>query len=238
MTRLFLLFVAVSLCLASEPGEWHSLLQKDSFDGWRSPSGETELAGAWTLRGGVLTVKPYVHRRTDLWSVDNYENFELEWEWKAAKAANSGVKYWVRSAATLVIEEENKKFRAIASPSAAQPGEITLEYTVGLEYQMADDAHEPDSLKRKESRAGGLYSIFPPEPEAVKPHGQWNRSRLVVRDGRFEHWLNGKRVLAYDLAMLETKISGRRLGFQRNAPIALQYHQTVVSFRKMRVRRF
>lgn len=229
-----------AVCIAAEPGPWRTLLQKDSFAGWCSPSGETDLNGAWSIRRGVLTVKPYVQHRTDLWSVDDYENFELEWEWKAAKAANSGVKYWVGSATTLVIEEEDKKFRAVSGPHAAQPNEITLEYSIGLEYQMADDAHEPASLKRKDSRAGGLYSIFPPEPEAVKPYGQWNRSRLVVRNGRFEHWLNGQRVLEYDIAKLEAKTKARpnfTIG-KRGGPIALQYHQTVVSFRRMRVRRW
>jgi hypothetical protein len=236
--RCALLLVIASATIAAEPGPWRTLLAKDSFAGWRSPSGETDLEGAWTIHGGVLTVKPYVHRRTDLWSVDDYENFELEWEWKAAKAANSGVKYWVRSATTLVIVEENEKFRPIAGPRAAQPNEVTLEYSTGLEYQMADDAHEPTSLIRRDSRAGGLYSVFPPEPEAVKPHGQWNRSRILVRDGRFEHWLNGQRVLAYDLAKLEAQTKGRPSFFKRGGPIALQYHQTVVSFRRMRVRRW
>jgi hypothetical protein len=237
--RFSLLLAVASVCLAAEPGPWRGLLQKDSFAGWRSPSGQTDLDGAWTISHGVLTVKPYVHRRSDLWSAEEYEDFELEWEWNATKAANSGIKYWVHHATTLVIEEENKKFRPIPGPRAAQAGEITLEYSTGLEYQMADDAHEPDSLKRKDSRAGGLYSVFPPEPEAVKPHGHWNHSRILVRDGHFEHWLNGQRVLAYDLATLEAKLTGRRnLAFKRGGPIALQYHQTIVSFRKMRIRRW
>ncbi|MEO7653496.1 MAG: DUF1080 domain-containing protein [Bryobacteraceae bacterium] len=162
------LYLAVaSVCIAAEPGPWRTLLQEDSFDGWRSPSGETDLAGAWTIRGGVLTVKPYVQRRTDIWSVDNYENFELEWEWKADKAANSGIKYWVRNATTLVIEEENKRFRAISSPGAAKPGEITTEYITGLEYQMADDAHEPDSLKRKDHAPEASTASFLANPKRL-----------------------------------------------------------------------
>ena len=197
------------------------------------------MEGAWTMASGVLTAKPYVQHRTDLWSGEEYENFELEWEWKADKAANSGVKYWVQRAQTLVVVKEDVEWRRVAGPREA-PGGITIEYSVGLEYQMADDAHEPSSLERADSRSGGLYGLFPPSPENGKPHGEWNRSRLVVNGGRFEHWLNGKLVLAYDLAKLEERLAGARqtdrLG-KRKGPIALQYHQTVVSFRKMRVRR-
>ena len=237
--RLALLGVVTSLGMSAEPGRWQTLLRKDSFAGWRSPSGHTPIEGAWTIAKGVLTAKPYVQHRTDLWTTQEYENFELEWEWKAAKGANSGVKYWVQRAVTMAVVKEDIEWRPVGDPREAA-GEITLEYTVGLEYQMADDAHEPASLARANSRAGGLYGLFAPSPEAVKPHDQWNRSRVVVRDGHFEHWLNGKQTLGFDLTKLETQLKeakqtdrlGRRMG-----PIALQYHQTVVSFRKMRVRR-
>ena len=93
--RLALYVVVTSLGMSAEPGRWQTLLRKDSFAGWRSPSGHTPIEGAWTIAKGVLTAKPYVRHRTDLWTTELYENFELEWEWKAAKGANSGVKYWV-----------------------------------------------------------------------------------------------------------------------------------------------
>lgn len=237
--RFLLGYLMMAAMCPGADGSWKKLLARESFAGWRSPSGETDLSGAWTIHRGVLTVRPYVQHRTDLWSAEDYENFELEWEWRADKAANSGVKYWVTRATTLVIVEENKRFRAIAGPKA-EPGAVTLEYSTGLEYQMADDAHEPDAVSRATARAGGLYSVFAPESAAVKPHGRWNRSRIVARDGRFEHWLNGKRVVAFDLARLEEQLQKSRTRVaiaKHGGPIALQYHQTVVSFRKMRVRR-
>jgi hypothetical protein len=237
----FPLLVALASLCAAEPGRWRPLLQKNSFAGWRSPSGHTDLAGAWTIRDGVLTAKAYVQHRADLWSTEEYEDFELEWEWMAAKAANSGIKYWVQNAETLVVIQEDQQWRRIADPREAQPGEITIEYTRGIEYQMADDEHEPASLKRRDSRAGGVYSLFAPEPEAAKPHGQWNRSRILSRGGRVEHWLNGKRTAAFDVAQLEARLqaTGSSIRLEkRRSPIALQYHQTVVSFRKMRIRRW
>lgn len=191
------------------------------------------------MRDGVLTVRPYVHRRTDLWSVDTYSDFELEWEWKADKGANSGIKYWVQQALTLVIVKENERWRAVAGPGAAAPTEPTLEYSRGLEYQMADDEFEPASIRRRDSRAGGIYGLVAPDPETVRKHGQWNQSRILVREGRIEHWLNGTRVVAVDASAIEARLgTGRNAIRQRSGPLALQYHQTVVSFRNMRVRRW
>ena len=221
-------------------GEWKSLIDKTGFARWRTPSGKTPIEGAWENRDGVLTVKPYVHRRADLWSVEEYSDFELEWEWLAQKGANSGVKYWVQDAVTLVIVKEDVRFRRILDVSEATPEEVTTEYSRGLEYQMADDEFEPVSIQRRDSRAGGLYSLFPPEPESVKPHGQWNQSRLVVKDGRFEHWLNGVLVVSFDRTKLTAQMEKTPPNYKivrERGPIALQYHQTVVSFRKMRIRR-
>ena len=90
--RIALVLLISAHAASGEPGPWRKLLQKNSFAGWRSPSGHTPLEGAWTIANGVLTAKPYVQHRTDLWSDEEYENFELEWEWKAHRAANSGVK--------------------------------------------------------------------------------------------------------------------------------------------------
>jgi hypothetical protein len=124
-------------------GDWQNLIDKKGFQHWRSPSGKTPVEGAWTNNHGTLTVKPYVHRRTDLWSAEEYGDFELEWEWRAQKGANSGVKYWVQDVTTLVIEKEDVTFRRVADVTAAKFEETTTEYSLGLEYQMADDKYEP-----------------------------------------------------------------------------------------------
>ena len=120
--------IALTLLVLIAVDPWQNLIARHSFD-WRSPSGKTPVAGAWTIHKGMLTVKPYVHRRTDLWSTGEYGDFELEWQWKAAKGANSGVKYWVQSASTLVIVKEDHEWRTVADPAVAKAEEPTLEYS-------------------------------------------------------------------------------------------------------------
>jgi hypothetical protein len=238
---LWWLLPAAAAMAADAPSPWRDLIGMNSFLGWRSPSGQTPVEGAWTVADGILTVRPYVHRRTDLWSEEEYGEFELEWEWKADKGANSGIKYWVQSAVTLVIVKEDEKWRTVKDPASAAPEEPTTEYSVGIEYQMADDAFEPTSLVRRDSRAGGIYGLIAPDPESVKPHGEWNRSRVLVKGGRIEHWLNGVCVVATGWQALDERLAAGRASYRiakRRGPIALQYHQTVVSFRNMRIRRW
>ncbi len=184
-------------------------------------------------------MRPQVQHRTDLWTSAEFENFELEWEWMAQPGANSGIKYWVQDATTLVVVKEDEEWRRVPDPTHAAAGDITIEYSHGFEYQMAAP-DEPTALVKPLARAGALYELIPPSPESVRPARQWNRSRLVVSGGRIEHWLNGKRVVNATLEQIESVMRAHPPNFKlerRRGPIALQYHQTAVTFRRLRVRR-
>ena len=220
-------------------GPWISLFDGRSFAGWRSPSGQTELAAAWKIVNGTMTVRPHVQHRTDLWTDAEYDNFELVWEWMAQPGANSGIKYWVQDATTLIVVKEDEEWRRVPNPSHAGPGDITIEYSRGFEYQMAAP-DEPTALLKPMARAGALYELIPPSPETVHPARAWNKSRLVVNGERIEHWLNGKQVMNTTLDQLAEVMRDHPPNFKlerRRGPIALQYHQTEVAFRKIRVRR-
>jgi hypothetical protein len=109
----------------------------------------------------------------NLISKSEYENFTLEWEWKVAPGGNNGVKYWV----TKVGGKE----------------------WLGIEYQMIDDAKHPDGLKGGSHTTASIYDIKEPaKDKAAKPAGEWNQSKIVVQNGKIEHWLNGKLAVAAD----------------------------------------
>lgn len=120
--------------------------------GWSTESdGTIHLVGAG---GGSLVSK------------NEYQNFELVWEWKVAPGGNNGIKYWV----TKVGGKE----------------------WLGIEYQMIDDQKHPDGMKGGSHTTGSIYDIKEPvKDKAVKPAGEWNTSRIVVQDGKIQHWLNG-----------------------------------------------
>lgn len=103
----------------------------------------------------------------NLISKQEYSNFVLEWEWKLMPGGNNGVKYWV----TKVGGKE----------------------WLGIEYQMIDDQKHPDGLKGGSHTTASIYDIKEPaKDKAVKPAGEWNQSKIVVQDGKIQHWLNGQ----------------------------------------------
>ena len=100
-------------------------------------------------------------------SKQEYSSFELEWDWKLAEGGNNGIKYWV----TKVGGKE----------------------WLGIEYQMIDDNKHPDGLRGGSHNTASIYDIKESDKDKIlKPIGEWNHSRVVVKDGVIEHYLNGK----------------------------------------------
>lgn len=155
-------------------------------------------------------------RGGDIVTEAEFEDFELRWEWKLPPKANNGVKY-------LVLESR---------PSAP-----------GHEYQMVDDTTDADAR----GKTAAFYNVLPPGPNAKpKPLGEWNHSSLVVRGQHVEHWLNGEKVLEYELGSAELKAAVAQSKF-KNAPgfgekckgrIMLTDHHDEARYRNVKVREF
>jgi hypothetical protein len=109
----------------------------------------------------------------------------------------------------------------------------------GPEYQLVDDASADASAPARVT--GALYSVYPPTSRPSRPPGEWNQSRLIVRGGKVEHWLNGVRVLEYNVQqpdfveLLRQHRKGNDL--LRTSPICLQNHGSPVWFRDLKIRR-
>ena len=102
----------------------------------------------------------------NLISKNEYTNFELEWEWKLNPKGNNGIKYWVTK--------------------------IGGKEWLGIEYQMIDDSGHADGLRGGSHTTASIYDIKEPvKDKLVKPAGEWNTSKIVVQDGKIQHWLNG-----------------------------------------------
>jgi hypothetical protein len=164
---------------------WHSLLQKDSAPDWRGWK-EAGLPSGWHVAGGVLSKDGHVD---DLVSVRTYGNFELELEWKIGKGGNSGVFY-------------------------RGTHEYDHIYWSGPEYQLLDDANTEDGRSQL-TAAGSDYALYPALAGAVLPYDHWNRTRIVVNGMHVEHWLNGQKILEYELGGEDWK---KRVAASKYAP--------------------
>lgn len=206
---------------AQKPGKWVSLFNGKNFDGWRTYNG-TGISDVWKVEDGamVMTSKGGGNLVTE----GIYGDFELELEWKISEGGNSGVMYHVH---------EDPKF--------SQP------YQTGPEIQVLDDEKHPDSFKGSAGnhKAGSLYDLLPPtDLKVVKPAGQWNKAKIVIRNGRGESWLNGKKVVDFptkgpewDKMVEGSKFKGwEGFGKYDEGRIALQDHGDKVWFRNIRIR--
>ncbi len=208
---------ANSLTSDEKTAGWKLLFDGKSVTGWRAynkPS--SPPAAGWKAEDGVLKKLAGV-RGGDIVTEEQFGDFDLIWEWRVAKAGNNGVKY-------LVTEQR---------PSAP-----------GHEYQMIDDTGHPDSKLGAKRQTAAFYDVLPPSADKViKPVGEWNASRVVIRGNNVEHWLNGARVLTYELGgeAIRTAVAASKFknaagfGTKIRGHIMLTDHQDECWFRNIKI---
>ncbi|HEU4902224.1 MAG TPA: DUF1080 domain-containing protein [Flavisolibacter sp.] len=199
---------------------WKSLFDGKTLNGWRTY--KNKPADSWTANDGMLYCKGKVTNKSashaDLITVDEFENFDLEMDWKIAPQGNSGILY-------MVTEE---------FPSS---------YLSGPEYQLIDDVHFPEKLADWQKTAAN-YAMDPAPTAEPKAAGEWNHTRIVVNKGHVEHWLNDKKVVDYQLwtdDWHKKKATGKwkdapGYGLAKKGHIALQDHGSEAWFKNIRIR--
>jgi hypothetical protein len=199
----------------SQAGEWRPLLPGGTATGWRGYQKET-LPDGWQVVDGALT---RVGEGGDIvYAAEQFGDFELELEWKIAKNGNSGVFYRATEATTRIYEN-------------------------ATELQVLDNIGHPDN-RTDLTLAGSNYGLYPAPRDGVKPVGEWNTVRVIARGGHVEHWLNGKRVVSYELWSpdWEGRVKGSKFnqwpqyGRAKRGFIGVQDHGDWVAFRNMRIR--
>jgi len=196
---------------------WKLLFDGKSAAGWRGYKQKTVPAKGWKVENGVLE-KIVGERGGDIVTEQTFLDFEFAWEWKLAPGGNNGVKY-------LVTEER-----------AGAPGH---------EYQMIDDGKHPDAKGAGTHLTAAFYDVLPTiENKPIKPAGEWNQSRLIVRGNHVEHWLNGKKVVEYELgsdvvkaALAKSKFKNAKgFGDKIKGHLMLTDHGDGCAFRNLKLR--
>lgn len=197
---------------------WVNLLEGNTTSAWRNYRADT-ISPKWIIQDGAL----YLSEKGggDILTRETYESFELELEWKISKNGNSGIFFHGVEADTL--------------PAI---------YFSAPEYQVLDNDGHPDA-KIPKHRAGDNYDLQACTVETVKKAGEWNTVRLVVNKGHVEHWLNGVKVVEYQLGSPEWTAQYQASKFKDwplygqagSGHIALQDHGDPVWFKNIRIRR-
>ncbi len=215
---------------------WELLFDGSTAAGWEGFQGSPFPARSWAIEDGTIRTLADSNGG-DIVTVSEFENFELSFDWRLVRGGNSGVKYLVQ--------------KAWASPGyrphlSAEAKRRSMLRATGPEYQLLDDAilnHRRSGWEY--SSCGSLYLLYKPVAgKTVRPVGEWNTSRVVVRGTHGEHWLNGQRILEYEFNSPEMfarveRTKFRRVpgfGFKGPGHIALTHHNHPVWYRNIKVR--
>ena len=187
MTRILMFLVAaVSVLVAQDnqltPAElkagWQLLFDGRTADRWRGTASET-FPSSWTLEDGCLrTVTSPGKIHEDLVSQQSFRDFDLRFEWRLSPGANTGVKYLVQTHIPLSNGHD---------------------YAVGFEMQLIDDGGHPDAKVHPNRTTGAFYSHLAPSATTLRPPGEFNSGRVVLKGSHVEHWVNGAKVVEYEI---------------------------------------
>ena len=211
--------------------EWITIFDGNSFDGWRGYN-RTDVPAAWTIEDGAIKINGSGRGEAgakdggDIIYDKKFKNFELTFEWKVAKGANSGVFY-------LGQEVEGEPIWK-SSP----------------EYQILDNANHPDAKLGKDNnrQSASLYDLIPAIPQNSKPFGEWNSGGIMVYKGTVVHSQNGENVLEYHLwtPEWEQMVEGSKFkgwenfinagGENQEGYIGLQDHGDDVWYRNIKIK--
>ncbi len=193
---------------------WTSLFDGQTISHWRGFK-QTGGSDGWAVVNAAIT---RVGAGTDLVSREPYTNFEFAFEWQVPPAGNSGVMFRVTE-------------------------DLDRTYHTGPEYQVLDNGGHADGRSPLTSAASN-YALHAPTRDATRPVGEWNDGRLVANGHHVEHWLNGEKVVEYELGspewvalVLASKFNEwPSYGRRPRGHLVLQNHGDAVAFRNLRIR--
>ena len=195
------------------------LFDGKTLDQWRGFKKQT-MPENWSVVDGTINLTT-PRGAVDIISIEEFADFDFKFEWKLGEipaGSNSGVMFYV-----------------------TEEGEAT--YHTGVEYQILDNARHPDG-KNPLTTSGACYALYAPTRDVTRPIGEWNEGRIIINKGRAQHWLNGEKVVEYDMNSAEwkAKVLGSKFkewpifAMARKGHLALQQHGGPVSYRNLKIR--
>lgn len=199
---------------------WELLFDGESLSGWRFFKGG-EVKGWKVIDGVLFNSGKGSDQGGDIVTEKTFRDFELYLEWKIDSLSNSGIFFHAR-------ELDSIKWIYESAP----------------EYQLIDDVSFKERLHINRL-SGANYEMHEPVGAVVKPSDQWNETKIIVKGPHVEHWLNGIKVVEYELwtdDWFNRKNNGKwkdypHYGLSEDGYIGLQDHGGLTQFRNIKIRK-
>jgi len=180
---------------------------------------------SWEITEGAIKTKT-VKNNVDLLTRNKYKDFDLSFEWKVSKAGNSGVFFHVQ-------EDFSHQSGNGNSPNWLQ----------NFEFQILDDIDFPDKTANRS--AGSVYDLITPENKTLKPVGEYNTARIVVKKAKVTHYINGKKIIQYTIGSPEmnqliakSKFKDKKdFGAYKEGHIMFQHHGQEVWYKNITIKK-
>jgi hypothetical protein len=203
---------------AQGKGDWITLFDGKTLNGWRHVSKDTLPDAAWSASNNVLSFNPKKAHGSDIITTRSFSDFDFTLQFKVSEGGNSGIKFF-----------------------------LIPNTSLGCEYQIIDDSKHPDAKLgvNGNRKTASLYDIIPARNDKqYKPAGEWNTVRVVSKGKHVEYYLNGQKTVEFDRGSEAFKkgIAASKFkttkGFAEAAssPILLQAHGDEVSFRDIKIK--
>jgi hypothetical protein len=206
---------------------WRLLFDGQSLAGWRGYRAKTVPASWRVENGSLLSRREKGMSSGDIITDEQFADFELLVDWKMTKGNNSGILY-------RATEEHDQVWQS------------------GPEFQVLDnsghlDGGHLDGLNPLAS-AGACYAVFPPTKNMARPLGEWNTARIVAQGKHVEHWLNGAKIVEYEVdsdvwkahvktsKLFETAYGRGNWGQAQRGHLGLQDYGGAIDFRTVKIR--
>lgn len=216
-----------SLSRLEKKDGWHLLFDGKTTKGWHRYGGGA-IDSVWKVKDGYLYLDTLIKKQQNIkgdWDIvtdEEYENYDLQLEWRICKNGNSGIIFY--------IHEDKSKHN--------------WPWETGMEMQVLDNNGHPDA-KFPKHRAGDLYDLIACSRETVKPYDEWNLAEIKCVSGKLDLYLNGENVVSTTLwdDSWKKMVAGSKFrsmegfGTYKKGRIGLQDHGNQVSFRNIKIRK-
>jgi len=212
-----------SLTQKEKNSGWVLLFDGQTMNGWHTYN-KSDVSKNWSIEDGALVMTPPSKKgdRGDIITNEEYENYEFSTEWKISEGGNSGIIFNVK-----------------------EDPEYPNTYTTGPEMQVLDNIKAADN-KKENHLAGLLYDLSGnAELSKPKPIGEWNKARIIQKNGHLTFYFNGIKTVDIQQGSTEWKNMITNSKFKDwpdfatspKGKIAFQDHGHKVAFRNIKIRK-